>query len=440
VTLHRDYDATPSDATDPDPATDPSPAVAAFADWLDPSRDRPFAEAVVDLEAVRHNVSVIGRRTGVAVMAVVKADAFGHGLVPVAQAALTAGATWLGITSSAEAITLRESGIDVPMLTWLHRPDEDFGPLLDAGVDVSAASVDHLYGIARSVLAGRSSGANRKAYVHLKVDTGMSRNGATADEWPYIAAAAHELERDGVLRVRGVWTHLATADEPDRPEAGRQIAGFDDALKAASAAGLAPDVRHVANSAAALAIPESHYDLVRVGIGAYGVEPVIGRAYGLRPAMTLRARAILVKRVPAGTGVSYGSDYTTDRATTLVLVPLGYADGIPRNGSPAAEVWMNGRRHPIAGRISMDQFVIDVGDTPTAMGDEIVVFGPGDRGEPTVAEWADRVGTNPHEILTRVGPRVPRQYVGSEESARPRVSLPNSPVPRQTPPKENPDD
>jgi alanine racemase len=251
----------------------------------------------------------------------------------------------------------------------------------------------------------------------------MSRNGAVPDEWPHLVAVAHDLERAGRLRVRAIWTHLATSDEPGRPETARQVAAFDDALKVASASGLTPAVRHMANSAGALAVPESHYDLVRVGIATYGIEPVVGRTYGLRPAMTLRARALLVKRVPAGTGVSYGLDYTTTRPTTLVLVPLGYADGVPRSASATAQVWMNGNRHPIAGRISMDQFVIDVGDTPAAIGDEIILFGPGDHGEPTASEWADWAGTNAHEILTRIGPRVPRRHVHERHQPSTKESL-----------------
>jgi alanine racemase len=381
---------------------------------------QPNAEAVVDMSAIEHNVATILDRVDAEVMAVVKADGFGHGLVPVARAALDAGATWLGVTSTAEALALRDAGLDVPTLTWLHRPDEDFGPLIDADVDVSAASAEHLYGIAD---AARLRG--RPAQVHLKVDTGMSRNGVAPDEWPQVVAVARDIERAGLVRVRAVWTHLATADEPERPEAAEQLSAYEDALKVADEAGLTPTLQHVANSAGALAIPESRYNLVRVGIACYGVEPVVDRTYGLRPAMTLRARAILVKRAPAGTGVSYGLDYTTDRETTLVLVPLGYADGVPRNASTTASVWMGGHRHRIAGRISMDQFVIDVGDMPAEMGDEIVLFGPGDRGEPTASEWAEWAGTNAHEILTRVGPRVPRRYLSANRHTD-RAPIPTS--------------
>lgn len=370
----------------------------------------PAVEAVVDPDAIGANIELIAGRTRAAVMVVVKADGFGHGLVPAARAALAHGATWLGVTSADEALALRAAGLSAPMLTWLYPHDADYAPLIRAGVDVSAASVPHLAGIAAS-----ADRANLPANVHLKVDTGMSRNGATPGDWPRVVAAAAELQRHGRVRVRGIWTHLATADEPDAGTAAeavaRQLDGYQEALRVARAAGIEPELRHAANSAAALAVPEAHYDLVRVGIAAYGVEPVAGRVYGLRPAMTLRARVVLVKRVPAGTGVSYGLDYTTPGETTLALVPLGYADGIPRHAATSAQVWIGGRRHPVAGRVSMDQFVVDAGDTPVALGDEVLVFGPGDHGEPTVSDWAGWAGTNAHEILTRIGPRVPRRYL-----------------------------
>jgi len=371
-----------------------------------PHAPPPTAEAAVDLDAIGANIRLIARISGTRVMAVVKADGFGHGLVPVARAALAGGATWLGVTSAAEALALREAGLDAPMLTWLHPPDEDFAPLLRAGVDVSVSSVAHLAGVAESAVR-----AGTRAEVHLKADTGMGRGGATLDDWPRLVAQARDLERTGRARIRGVWTHLASADQPGARSVDRQLVSFEAALAVADAAGLRPELRHVANSAGALAVPASRYDLVRIGIACYGVEPVLGHRYGLRPAMTLRARAILVKRVPAGTEISYGGDYTTPDETTLVLVPIGYADGVPRRAATAARVWIGGRRHRIAGRISMDQFVVDVGDTPVTAGDEVVLFGTGDHGEPTVEEWAEWADTNPHEVLTRIGPRVTRRYL-----------------------------
>jgi alanine racemase len=367
------------------------------------------AEAVVDLSAIGHNIAVIAAHTTSAVMAVVKADGFGHGLVPAADAALTHGATWLGVTSAAEALALRAAAIDAPTLTWLHGPDEDFGQLIAADIDISAVSPDQL-----DRIAAAAAEQGIPAHVHLKVDTGMSRNGAAPAEWPHLVATARAFEDQNLLRVRGVWTHLANADHPDDPSVTQQLRAFDGAAAIADAAGLRPDLRHVANSAAALAIPAAHYDMVRVGVACYGVEPIAGRTHGLRPAMTLRARVIMVRRVPAGTGVSYHHDYTTTRDTTLVLVPLGYADGVPRHASATGEVWSHGRRCPVAGLVSMDQFVVDVGDAPVSVGDDIVLFGPGDDGEPTILDWATWAGTNPHEILTHIGPRVPRRYVETQ--------------------------
>jgi alanine racemase len=372
-----------------------------------------MAEAVVDLDAIARNAALLGERSGTGVMAVVKADGFGHGLVPSARAALAGGATWLGVTSCAEALALRAAGFDAPVLSWLHGVGDDFAAAVAARVDLSAATPTHLAAIAAA--AERTGTA---AAVHLKVDTGMSRGGATTDDWPELVGWARKLVAEGRIEVRGLWSHLACADEQGNPTVPRQIALFEEAVAAARAAGLRPDLLHLANSAAALGVPAASYDLVRVGIALYGVDPFDGIDHGLRPAMTLLARAVLAKRVPAGTAVSYHHAYVTDRESTLVLVPVGYADGAPRRAGGAGQVWIAGSRHPIAGIISMDQFVVDAGDAPVALGDEIVLFGPGDRGEPTAADWARWAGTNPHEILTGVGNRVPRRYVGREELLR----------------------
>jgi alanine racemase len=371
------------------------------------------AEAVVDLAAIAHNTEVLARRATGALMAVVKADGFGHGMVEVATTTLAHGATWLGVTSLAEARQLRAAGITAPVLSWMHLPDDDFGPSILADVDLSVSSTRHLAGIA--ACADRVGGV---ANVHLKADTGLSRNGSPADEWPELVMAARRLELTGMVRVRGVWSHLASADRPEHPSVAAQLSRYEEALDLARAAGLDPIVRHVANSAAIVAVPESHYDLVRAGIGLYGVEPIRDRDHGLRPAMTLRGRAIMVKRVAGGTGVSYEHEYVTDRDTTLALVPLGFADGVPRLLSNRGEVAVNGVRCPVAGRVAMDQFVADVGDTPVQIGDEVVLFGTGEHGEPTALEWADWAQTNAHEILTGIGGRVPRRYlpVGSGPS------------------------
>jgi alanine racemase len=359
--------------------------------------------AVVDLDAVAANTRLIRETAGTPVMAVVKADGFGHGLLPVARAALDGGATWLGVTTLDEALELRHAGVPAPVLSWLHLPDEDFGTAIGEGVDLGVSSVEHL----RSIVAAAGEAPAR---VHLKIDTGLSRNGAVTESWGELVDEAWRYEMAGAVHVRGVWSHLHTAEEPETvPE---QVRRFEMALARANRAGLRPTVRHLANSAAALTLPATRYDLVRAGIALYGVEPAHP---GLRPAMTLRARAVQVKRVPAGTGVSYGHDHVTARATTLVLVPLGFADGVPRlAGAHGAQVWFHGTCHPVVGRIAMDQFVVDVGDTPAHVGDEIVLFGPGDEGEPTAVDWARWAGTNPHEILTGIGPRVPRHHHRSE--------------------------
>lgn len=352
-----------------------------------------LAEAVVDLDAVAHNVRVIRSATAAEVMAVVKADAFGHGMAPVARTALAAGATWLGVTSATEALRLRADGITAPILSWLHGPGTDFGRLIAAEVDISVPAIAYLDAVAA---AGR-------ARVHLKIDTGMARNGAAAADWPALVARAAAYERAGRLEVRGIWSHLA--------EAGSQVAAFREALAVARSAGLRPRWRHLANSAAALSDQDTHFDMVRAGLGVYGVEPVPDRAYGLRAAMTVRTSVILTRRVPAGTGVSYHHTHTTTRPTTLALMPMGYADGIPRGVDGRAEVLLGGRRCPVVGRVSMDQAVVDAGNLPVRAGDPVVVLGPGDDGEPTAAEWARWAGTNPHEILTGIGARVPRRHL-----------------------------
>jgi alanine racemase len=227
-------------------------------------------------------------------------------------------------------------------------------------------------------------------------------------DWPDLVAAA--LKHDA--NVAGVWSHLACADVRGAASNAAQVARFEEALEVADAAGLRPEVRHLANSAATLTMPEARYDLVRPGIAVYGLSPIAGESFGLRPAMTLRARVAMTKRVPAGTGVSYGHRYTTSADATLALVPLGYGDGIPRAATNTADVWLGGARRRISGTVCMDQFVVDAGDAAVEAGDVVVLFGTGEHGEPTAHDWAAALGTIPYEIVTRIGPRVPRTYVG----------------------------
>jgi alanine racemase len=259
--------------------------------------------------------------------------------------------------------------------------------------------------------------ANTVARVHLKADTGLHRGGATAERWPDLVEAAAKAEASGEVKVVGIWSHLAHADAPDHPTVARQEALYADALDVAAQAGLQPDVRHLANSAATLTRPSAHYDLVRPGLAVYGLSPVPAQGgpdhYGLRPAMTVLARLALVKQAAQGSGVSYGHRYVTDKATTLALVPLGYADGIPRAATNTASVFIAGKQRRISGTVCMDQFVVDVDDDVVSPGDEVVLFGPGDNGEPTAQDWADALDTISYEIVTRLGPRLPRTYVGS---------------------------
>ena len=371
-------------------------------------------QARIDLGAVRDNVAALVARAagGAQVMAVVKADGYGHGLLPCARAAVQGGASWLGVAFLEEALALRSDGIDVPVLAWLMVPDEDLAPAVAAGVDLS---VDDLAQLDRVLAAARATGTT--ARVQLKIDTGLSRGGATVRDWPDVCAAAAKAEAGGEVSVTGVWSHFAFADGgPDHPVNGAQAGVFAEALAVVDRAGLRPQVRHLANSAATLTAPATHYDLVRPGLACYGLSPVpdLGAPadFGLRPAMTLTSTVALVKRVPAGTGVSYLHRHVTAAEATLALVPLGYADGVPRAATGTAEVLLRGRRRTIAGTVCMDQFVLDLGDDTVEAGDEVVLFGPGDDGEPTAQEWASALGTIDYEIVTRIGSRVPRTYVG----------------------------
>ncbi|GAB2684736.1 alanine racemase [Thalassiella azotivora] len=372
--------------------------------------------AVVDLDAVTANAaSLVEHAGGAEVMAVVKGDGYGHGAVPCARAALRGGATWLGVAQLSEALDVRAAGVDAPLLTWLFAPGDDLGPAVAAGVDLSVAAPWAL----DAVLAGVSV-AGRPARVHLKVDTGLGRGGATARDWPELVAAAARAEATGAVQVVGVWSHYAFADAPAHPTVRRQGLALREADEVARGAGLRPALRHLANSAATLTDPDARFDLVRPGLSVYGLSPVpdVGgpERFGLRPAMTLTARLVLVKDVDAGQGVSYAHTHTTVAPTTLGLVPLGYADGIPRHASGRGPVRLRGRDLRVAGRVCMDQFVLDLGgvDGDVVAGDEVLLFGPGDDGGPTAQDWADAAGTISYEIVTRLGARVPRCYVGSD--------------------------
>ena len=366
------------------------------------------AEAVIDIDALQANLAHIMSAVAPAtVMAVVKADAYGHGAVEIAAAAREVGIEWLGVAFPTEALALRAAGDVGPMLAWLYAPDDPhLQACIAADVDVSVSSIDDLGDV---VIAG----AGRKPFVHLKIDTGLGRGGCPISDWPALVRAARDAEVAGVLTVRGIWSHFAVSDEPHRSESADQIALFNKALGIARELGLEPTITHLANTAGALMRPEARFDLVRIGIGAYGISP--GRDLGspedlgITPVMSLRTQVAQLKQIPAGHGVSYGLTWRADRPSTLALIPLGYADGIPRS-SVGAEVQISGQRFTVVGRIAMDQFVVDVTDGDVASGDEVVIFGSGDDGEPTAADWAMWADTIAYEIVTRIGPRVRRRY------------------------------
>ena len=371
------------------------------------------AEVVVDLGAIRHNINRLRELVAVGdntpqVMVVVKADGYGHGMVRVARAARAAGVDWLGVATAEEALALRRSGDEGRLLCWLIAPGLDHAPLLEAGVDVTVSSHAQLEDVLRAV---RETGV--VARVQLKVDTGLSRGGAPREEWLDLMAAARAAEEQGQVRVTGLWSHLASSDDPDHPANAWQEKEFAAACALAADTGLAPEVRHLANSAGALLHPATRYDLVRLGIAVYGLSPAPSVAssdeLGLVPAMTVRARVALAKDIAAGAGVSYGHTFVAKALMRVALVPLGYGDGIPRHASNRAEVLLAGRRSRVLGRICMDQFVIDA--PSAAAGDEVVLFDPGTDGEPTAQDWAEWCETISYEIVTRMQGRQTRVWV-----------------------------
>jgi alanine racemase len=363
------------------------------------------AEVRVHLDAIRQNVARLRAGTTAEVMAVVKADGYGHGMVPAARAALAGGASWLGVCTLGEALELRAAGVGAPILAWLLAPGQPLDAGVAADIDLSASS---LGGLAEIVTAARTAG--RTARVHLKIDTGLTRAGATDREWPDLVEAAAKVQADGLVDVVGVWSHFAHADAPEHETTDRQLAEFRQAIEVAQRAGLTPALKHIANSAATLTRPDAHFDLVRPGVAIYGLSPLAGRAaeFGLRPAMSVRAAVLVAKRVAAGRGVSYGHTYTTGKETTVAVVPLGYADGVPRAASNQGPVMIGGRTRRIAGRVCMDQFVVDCDDDAVLAGDVVTLIG---EGGPTADDWATACDTINYEIVTRMGStRVPRVY------------------------------
>ncbi|MGW0530812.1 alanine racemase [Streptomyces sp. NPDC003032] len=372
----------------------------------------PFrVRAEIDLGALRANVrSLRAHAPDAAFMAVVKADGYGHGAVPCARAAVQAGAAWIGTATPEEALALRAAGLPGRIMCWLWTPGGPWREGVEAGLDMSVSAV---WALREVTAAAREAG--RTARVQLKADTGLGRNGCLPADWPELVAESLRAEADGLVAVTGLWSHFACADEPGHPSIAAQLSVFREMVAYAEDQGIRPEVRHIANSPATLTLPDAHFDLVRPGIAMYGVSPSpeVGspEEFGLRPVMRLTASLAHVKHAPGGHGVGYGHQYVTPGDTTLGLVPAGYGDGIPRHASGTAPVLVDGKWRTVAGRVAMDQFVVDLGGDEPEVGAEAVLFGPGDRGEPTAEDWAQAAGTIAYEIVTRIGSRVPRVYV-----------------------------
>ena len=365
----------------------------------------PIASAAIDLGQITKNAQAILSATKTPLMAVVKADAYGHGLVPSAQAALSGGATWLGSALVDEAITLRDGGITAPILAWLTPPTEDFKRALEFTIDLSVSSLEQLAAI---VSAGDSTGV--KPRVHLKVDTGMTRAGAL-EEFPLLVSAIGELLDDDRIELVGTWSHLACADEPNHPLNENQSIRFQSALDYLESEGINPGIRHIANSGAIVHFPHLYYDMVRSGLLLYGYIPgaVTSTRINVKPVMELSADVALVKRVPAGSTIGYGASVRLSEDRYIGLIPVGYADGIPRRLDNPASIWCTiaGLRYPLIGRVSMDQITVDLGrQTQVRAGDRAFLFGA--LGSATADDWAQAAGTISYEILSRIGARVPR--------------------------------
>ncbi len=368
-----------------------------------------LAEAVVDLGAIAHNVRVLREHAGEAqVMAVVKADGYGHGATRVAFTALAAGAAELGVATVDEALALRADGIVDPILAWLHPPGFDFAPALQGDVQIAVSSVGQLEELLDAV---RRTGVT--ATVTVKVDTGLNRNGVAPAQYPAMVAALRQAAADEAISLRGLMSHMVFADAPEQPINDIQARRFREMLAYAADQGVRFEVAHLSNSSATMARPDLTFDLVRPGIAVYGLSPVptLGDM-GLVPAMTVKCPVSLVKSINAGEGVSYGHTWIAPRDTNLALLPIGYADGVFRSLGGRLDVLINGRLRPGVGRVCMDQFVVDLGpgQPDVAEGDEAILFGPGTQGEPTAQDWADLVGTIHYEVVTNIRGRIARTY------------------------------
>lgn len=370
------------------------------------------AQAVIDLGAIGHNLDVVRKAAPHSqVMAVVKADAYGHGLVQVAAAARAADADYLGVALLREAIELRAAGDEGPVLAWLWTPgDPDLTDCLKRKVQISVSSMWSLIEVTEA-----AADAGVVARIHLKLDTGLSRNGADIQEWEELVTAAKALQSRSRIEVVGIWSHLANASYENDPSVDQQRARFLEGVAIAKTAGLEPQLLHLANSGGALAYPDTQFDMVRIGIAMFGVSPLdpnSAKRFDLKAVMSLHATLAHVKTIPAGQSVSYGGTWTAVAPTRVGLVPVGYADGIPR-ASVDAQVMVNGVRCNVLGRVAMDQFVIELPEAvgEVSAGDDVVIFGDAHTGAPTADEWGTSSNTIGYEIVTRIGSRIPRVYL-----------------------------
>jgi alanine racemase len=362
------------------------------------------AEFRVDLGAISANIKTLKEQAGVPVLAVVKADAYGHGLIPVARCAIESGATWLGVALLEEALTIRAAGITAPTIAWLTPPGSDFESAINSDIDIAISSIKTF-----NEVKAASKKVGKKARIHIEIDTGMTRGGFL-DEWKEF------LQSDFTsVEVIGLFSHFARADEPGEKQNIDQLERFKVMANELESVGVKPFIKHLSNSAATLKDENSAFDLVRIGIAMYGLTPDLkhlGKSsdLGLRPAGQLRAQLHLVKKVPAGSPVGYGATAHTERQTRIGVVAMGYADGIPRIAISAG-VTFKGKRAPILGRVSMDQFVVDLGaDSIAQTGDWVTIFGDGKDGGYTADDWGSASQSINYEIVTRIGPRIPRNY------------------------------
>jgi alanine racemase len=359
----------------------------------------------INLEAVAANYKTLKGLTDAKVMAIVKADAFGHGMIEVAKKLESVNADMLATADLEEAALIRASGVKTPLMAWLHGKNTDFSSAIESDIQIGLSTVQGI-----DIVAAAAKGISAVASIHLKVDTGLGRNGAAIAEWPDLIARAVELESQGLIKLIGVFSHLSGTSEDDDM---KQLEVFESAIAVAKELGASFEYRHLAASNATMNYKNTHLDMVRVGLALYGLDPnpqTRAADFGLVTAMRVSSEVVSVKQVPAGHGVSYGYLHRTTTPSTLALVPFGYADGMPRVATGKASVLLNGKRYPILARIAMDQFVLDVGSDDVSVGDEVVIFGDGKSGEPTAEELADAAGTINYEIVTRIGGRAKRVF------------------------------